>query len=381
MAKIKVAGITGTVLMFLAWSMSWAMGTAQAANSHWELGDPVVTHLQSLQTGIKELWQIPLGFSRRHPDAVTQIWPLGKAVYVTTRRGFLISVSAHAGTINWDAKPARSGHTIARPVLVSKKTIMILALGHAKVMSIASGRVLKSSLLAVAPGTSPILSSGRLLVGGAYGGFYGLSSDFPGTVRWAQLSNNDSFTSQPVLTSNGSVTFGSMRGYVWNKNATDGTGVWKRTLGGGVQAPLSSNDKLIFVPCRDGNLYAFDVFNGQCPWIIHLAGRLDSRAVPEGKQVLIASGGVGLYSISIVTGLKTWGPVKGIKKIAAISHGRIIAAGSDNDLHILSEKSGRELAKVRIPYARFFAMNAAGSVVYLVTSHGELAALAMKRSD
>ena len=381
MTKDRATGVAVAGLILLALLGMGGVRPALGVVSSWQLGAPVVSESQSLQAGIQENWQIPLGFSRRHPDAVAAIWPEGKAVYVATRRGFLISINARVGTINWDAKPARLSQTMSRPMLYAKGQIMILANGYAKIISVASGRVLKSMPLRKAPGARPILFNGRLLLGASYGGFYGLSSSFPDTVRWAQYSRNDSFVSDPVLAKNGSVTFASTRGYVWNKDATGGTGTWKRILGAAVTAPLSTNNKLVFVPCHNDNLYAFNVANGRCPWILHLPGQLNSQAVPVGKLVLIISSTTGLYGISVATGLKVWGPVTHIKKIAAIAGNRLFAVDNHNNLRLLRIGTGRELAHIRIPTAVFYADNSAGSVVYLVTTHGQLVSVAMRQSE
>ena len=381
MKKKRATGVAAAVLVLLALVGTTGVRSTRAGGNEWQLGSPVVPESESLEAGIRENWQIPLGFSNRHPDGVAAIWPEGKAVYVATKRGFLISVNAHAGTINWDAKPAGLGQTMSRPMRYAKGQIMILADGYAKIVSVASGRVIKSMNLRKAPGGEPILFNGRLLLGASYGGFYGLSSSFPDTVRWAQYSRDDSFVSNPVVAKNGSVTFASTRGYVWNKDATDGVGAWKRILGSSVTAPLSTNNKLVFVPCHNDNLYAFSVANGRCPWILHLPGQLNTRAVPEGKLVLIISSSAGLYGISAATGLKIWGPVAQIKEIVAIAGDRVLAADTHNNLRILRISTGRELAHVRIPYAAFYANNIAGAVVYLVTTHGQLVSLAMRRSE
>ncbi len=381
MMKTRSTGAAAAGLILLALLGTGGMRPALCAANHWQVGAPVVSQSQCLEAGIQERWQIPLGFSRRHPDAVAAIWPEGKAVYVATQRGFLISINARAGTINWDAKPARLAQTMSRPMHYAKGQIMILANGYAKILSVADGRVLKSMNLRKAPGGRPILFNGRLLLGASYGGFYGLSSSFPDTIRWAQYSRNDSFVSDPVLAKNGSVTFAGTRGEVWNKDATDGTGTWKRILGSGVTAPLSTNNKLVFVPCHNDNLYAFRVANGRCPWILHLPGQLNSQAVPVGKLVLIISSSTGLYGISVATGLKVWGPVAHIKKIAAIAGGRLFTVDNHNNLRILRIGTGRELAHVRIPHAVFYADNAAGAVVYLVTTHGQLVSVAVRQSE
>ena len=381
MTKDRAMGVAVAGLVLLALLGLSGARPALGVVHPWQLGAPVVSESQCLQAGIQERWQIPLGFSRRHPDAVAAIWPQGKAVYVATRRGFLISVSARAGTINWDAKPAHLSQTMSRPMPYAKGQIMILANGYAKILSVATGRVLKSMSLRKAPGARPILFNGRLLLGASYGGFYGLSSSFPDTIRWAQYSRNDSFVSDPVLAKNGSVTFAGTRGYVWNKDATDGTGTWKRILSAAVTAPLSTNNKLVFVPCHNDNLYAFNVANGRCPWILHLPGQLNSQAVPVGKLVLIISSTTGLYGISVATGLKVWGPVRDIKKIAAIAGDRLFAVDSHHNLRLLRIGTGRELAHIQIPDAAFYADNSAGSVVYLVTTHGQLVAVALRRSE
>ncbi|NNM84655.1 MAG: PQQ-binding-like beta-propeller repeat protein [Phycisphaerales bacterium] len=338
-------------------------------------GTQVLPHAVAENLNLKELWQIPIGLSKVDGDQVLGMWRVGPDLYVSTRHGYLISINAKAGTINWDAKPARDGRTISAPAVAGKDKVAIFAQGYALTMNTRTGEITKRGLLGAAPGTDPAIYNGRLLMGGVDGGFYGLSAKFPGIVRWAQLSAKDSFTSDPVLGIDGSVTFASHLGYIWNKDATSGAGNWKRTVLGGVVAPLTSVGKLAFVPSLDSNVYAFEITSGQCPWVEHLPGRLDQPAIPSGKQLLVVSSGIGLFSLNSQTGVEKWGPVKGIARILAIHQGQAYGITASGEIKLISLGTGQIDASGSIPMLHAFADNWAGSTVYVATTDGRVAAL------
>ena len=90
------------------------------------------------------------------------------------------------------------------------------------------------------------------------------------------VQSGDAFLSRPVVL-DGMVVCGSQNGYVWGHLATDGSGGWRRTLSGAVDAALSTDGRRVFVPCLNHNLYAINASTGIAPWITRLPGRLDHQ--------------------------------------------------------------------------------------------------------
>jgi outer membrane protein assembly factor BamB len=322
---------------------------------------------------LKVRWQMPLGLGVRTHDRIAHVWLLGKSVFVLTRYGYLICLNASSGSIRWTQQYAVRGQATLEPVNYGKKHLLIIAGSKLLVVSKADGSVTKSQALKFAPSTRPVISNGRMFIGSYHNRMYALSPHIPLFMHWAQYSSGDAFLSRPVVL-DGMLVCGSQNGHVWGHLATDGSGGWRRTLSGAVDANLGTDGHRVFVPCLNHNLYAINASTGIAPWITRLPGRLDHQPVMFGKRLMICTGGAGLISLNPASGVIQWGPVSRVKRIVGKIGHRIAAAGR-NGLLIISPADGAVIYTAVASAPCVYAKSTVSKRIYVASTNGFLMAL------
>ncbi len=322
---------------------------------------------------LKAYWQMPLGLGARTHDRISHLWLLGKKVYVLTRYGYFICINASSGTILWTQKYTARGQTTMEPVTYGKKRLLIVSGSKILIVKKSDGSVIKSQALKFAPSTRPVISNDRMFIGSYHNRMYVLSPHLPLFMQWAQYSRGDAFLSRPVVL-NGVVICGSQNGHLWGHIATDGSSGWRRTLSGAVNANLGTDGQLIFVPCMNHNLYAINASTGIAPWITHLPGRLDHEPVMFGKQLLVCTGGAGLFSLKPSSGQIQWGPVAGVTRVVG-KIGRRIAAAAGGKLLIISPIDGGVVYRMAAATPCVYAKSTSSQRIYVASTSGYLMAL------
>ena len=226
------------------------------------------------------------------------LWRFGDTLYVITTDNVFYSVNAKTGTMNW-SHPADLGtqHTAFFPpqevnggtsLLMMNQTLTIL-------LNKRDGSEVKRAKLGFAATTAPMVVGTDIVVGSAAGYFYGLFTDLLAMRNWGVWNRNDSFRSDPAVVLGRDVAFASRRGILWEVHARNGEAVWKdRKVNGEVVAGLLSDDVLVFIPCLDNKVYAFDALDGTHQWDTHVDGILDQTPVLRGKLLLVVGSGYGL---------------------------------------------------------------------------------------
>jgi outer membrane protein assembly factor BamB len=134
--------------------------------------------------------------------------------------------------------------------------------------------------------------------------------------------NKAQFYATPVITSDGMVIVGSAASkhilYALNPGDLLADGNFKSpavewtftgATGSWVAAPLIVNDKL-FAPNGDGNVYVFDLTDGQSQKqpvkVVELGGRLWAQPATDGKRVYVSSLDHSIYAIDVETYAVAW---------------------------------------------------------------------------
>lgn len=340
---------------------------------------PLLSRTAASAANLQVRWQTPIGLSPSHHDHVVNIWHVGDLLYVLTSKSYLVAINAPNGTVRWTRQIDGLKAAISRPVVSGPHQIIVLSTSTAYYLNMRTGATETQAKLPFPPGTNPVLIPGsRLLIGSLNEGFNALSVVPPYFSEWTQDSPGDSFLSAPVVASS-TVIFGSRLGYLWGRIPSDGNHGWKRTLEGGIQAPLTANDSLTFVPCLDNNLYAMDPQSGVSPWVRHLPGILTHRAGVSGKKLLITTGGKGLFSLDSASGKILWGPVPGIARIVARKGATLFASTNSGNLKMINIKSGRVTDGAVLTGAKFFAYNATSPTIFVASEFGRVAAIEPRR--
>ncbi|HTV48138.1 MAG TPA: PQQ-binding-like beta-propeller repeat protein [Phycisphaerae bacterium] len=355
----------------------WIMGISTPLEAQTPIQfQQILTPDQSAAAGLHEIWQLPLVVDPNQ-NRIIAITPLDDAVYVLTSEGFLINIDKNAGTTRWRIQLPSAGVITSRPVDFATNEILIVSQGQVLILDSRTGKVVpgQSQTLSFAPGTNPLVGDGHIFIGGLNDSMYALSNDFPLYNIWFQLATGDSFTSDPVLVED-MLIFGSRSGMLWGKPAEDGQGGWGRQLGGAIIASPAATDENVYYPCMDGKVYAVEAASGIVSWATRLPGDLNLRpAAVDDNQVLVPTGGEGLFCLDAESGIITWGPVEHVDKVLAVIGSTVYAGTTDNDIKIINLKSGTVTATAALNGTMVFAPETSGNVFYVASEDGRVAAL------
>lgn len=348
-----------------------AMGQKKTAHSYL-----LLPAKQGRKAGLQEAWQLPLGLRRFGHDAIAGIYPENGKVYLSTQRGYLISIDASSGTVNWRRQVGNGVIPMRRPAdLRHKKRVLVATSGNLLYLNRQTGQTLHQFDLHFPPGTPPLVASRTVLIGSLHAKYFGLFYADPRVPRWAQPHRHDSFVSRPVLLPGDRIVFASRNGRVWKRDVLTGHGGWPRRVDGGVTAPLSADGGNVYVPCTNGQLYAFNISTGDNSWYVQLRGSLRQGAVPAGRIVVQEDGDHGLVGISAASGNIKWGPVAGLREVVGHAGRYVYAAGLDHAVHVLNVRTGKRVGKVALPGALHFAHRIRGASIYVTTDKGVLVKL------
>lgn len=175
-----------------------------------------------------------------------------------------------------------------------------------------------------------------------------LSAD-PG-VTWTYRKPAAAVTAQPVVGS-GTVVAGSHDGHVYCAEAATGAHRW---VLGNVNSPISDYPILdagvlgperAFVPTSDGHITAFDLANGQKPWVSRRIGGdtlVYTAPVLRDGTLYAGSGAANLYALGTDGGdrLATYDTARPVLHPLALGDGALVAATYDA-VHAFDPDGGR----------------------------------------
>ncbi len=333
-----------------------------------------ITKATAKKAGFQQLWQLPVGISATNPDSVAKLWHLGNNLYVLTRNGYMINIRAKLGVIRWTIKLPGRASSIFRPETFAPHQFMILVSGHILIVDERTGGIVHNASLHFAPGTNPIMVEKHILIGSLHDRMYALSSNWPPRNLWFQLDTGDSFIADPVVVDSQAV-FASRKGIIFGRDLADGTGQWKRHVGGHLLASPAAANGEVYFPCMDSNVYAINADSGISPWITRLPGALDFTPVILQNHLLVPTGSVGLFSLSMRTGLKQWGPVPDGFRIVGCKGGEIFVATTHGTIVVVSLMTGHVLKSMAYDQPSIFMHNSKTSTIFLAAVNGDVEAL------
>ncbi len=323
------------------------------------------------KAGFERLWELPVGLGAHTGDSVAKLWHLGNNLIVLTRHGYMVSIRSQVGTIRWTIKIPGTAGSISQPKPFAKGQFMLLVSGHMLILDSRTGSIIHNKSLHLAPGTSPIMKDNTVLIGSLHNRMYALSANWPPRQLWFQLDRGDSFVTDPAVV-DGSVVFGSRNGIIFSRNLSDGTGGWKRHVGGHLLANPVAAHGVVYFPCMDSNVYAVDAQTGVSPWIARLPGELEFSAVVLKNHLLVPTGGVGLFSLSMKTGLKQWGPIPHGFRVVGRKGSEIFVATTDGTIAVANVLTGHVLKTMPYNQATVFMRNSKTSLIFLASVNGDV---------
>ncbi|MHB1767412.1 MAG: outer membrane protein assembly factor BamB family protein [Phycisphaerae bacterium] len=323
------------------------------------------------KAGFEQLWELPVGIGSHTGDSVAKLWQLGNNLIILTRHGYMVCIRAQVGTIRWTIKIPGTAGSISRPEPFATHQFMLLVSGHLLILDTRNGTIIHNKSLLMAPGTNPIMNKDTILIGALHDRMTALSAKWPPRQLWFQLDRGDSFVSDPVVV-DGEVVFGSRNGLIYARDLADGTGGWKRHVGGHLLASPAVAHGVVYFPCMDSNVYAVDANTGISPWITRLPGELEFSPLVLKNHLLVPTGGVGLFSLSMKTGLKQWGPVPNGFRIVGRKGGEIFVATTRGTIAVVNLTTGHVLKSMAYDEPSVFMRNSKTSIIFMASVNGEV---------
>ncbi len=356
-------------LIFLAILLGMLPGLVSVSRA-----EAPITGVEAKSAGFEKLWQLPVGISGYHSDSVARISQLGGNIYVLTRHGYMVAIRVKSGTIRWTIKLPANADSLSKPETFAKNQFMILTGGRMLIVDERTGTVVKSESLHFPNGSNPYLYGDNIFIGSLHDRMVAMSANWPPREVWFQLDSGDSFTATPVAVA-GQLVFASRQGTIFSRSITDGTGGWKRPVGGHILASPAVAGTTVYFPCTDRNVYAIDAITGVSPWITHLPGSLVFTPVIIGKHLLVPSGGVGLFSLSMKTGLRQWGPVPQGFRVVGRKGDTIYVATTHGKIVLVSLVTGHVLGAMTYNLPSVFLRNSKTPVIIMASIYGDVEAL------
>jgi outer membrane protein assembly factor BamB len=329
------------------------LGMLSGCQGGWSSSGYAGGPLADLQSvGLKELWQRRVTLAPG--EAIKNVWRVGDSIYVSTSSARVVRITA-TGTKAWNVDLVEKNYRIFCPAdTPSGKNVLILNQGEAFLVDKTTGDIKSRSRMEIAVNTDPIVVGNTFCVGGV-NYFYSLYLDRLGGKKWVTAAPNDAFVAHPATEGEGeekSAVLASEHGKLWRINLTTGDWMWKdRKTNGKVVGGPAVDARAAYVPCLDGNVYAFEMNTGAQLWNTPLHGVLDKDLALTRSEVLVPTGSNVMYCLSTSKGEKRW-EAPGVKDIGTIAGDRVWVMDSVGTLKALSLDTGEELASAAMGDAR-----------------------------
>jgi outer membrane protein assembly factor BamB len=331
-----------------------------------------VPDLQNI--GLRKLWERRVTMAPG--EQLKNTWRVGDSIYVTTSNARVVRLNAAEGTKAWEIDLVNRTYEILRPSDVpGGKNVLVLNRGQAFLVDKVTGDIVLRKPLEFAVNTDPIVIGNTFCVGGV-NYFYSLFLDTLGGKKWVTAAPNDAFVARPAIEAGGNsdtAVLASERGKLWRISLSSGDWAWKdRKTNGRVTGGPAIDARAVYVPCLDGNVYAFEVNNGSQLWNTPLQGTLDQNLVLATRSdVLVPTGTNQLYCLSTARGEKRW-EANGVKDIGTVAGDRVWVTDSGGTLKALALENGEVLANAPVGRGRVV-RNTVDRNVIVVTEAGLVA--------
>ncbi len=280
--------------------------------------------LSAAPYGVRVAWDRNLGV----PEIDSTPTVVGGRAYVLTERG-LFALDESTGAVVW-SNPSIRG--LSTPAFFNGTVLASGADGRVHDVDAATGTERWNVTIHLSSTLCGITSSPKLLFDTAYIGTFNESGgagevaalwSTNGTIRWRHTAPGSVHFSSPAVSNNTvyvgimgrlntttQITYDPPYGLL-ALNATSGAQRWFLSLNASVAASPAIVGGTVFVPAKDGNLYALDPATGRVRWQKAVLAGVSSPAVHDGT-VFIAGGsgsfgGRGLLTaLNATTGATLW---------------------------------------------------------------------------
>ncbi len=162
-------------------------------------------------------------------------------------------------------------------------------------------------------------------------------------ILWNSTMGDSVFSSPAVI--NGYVYIGSLDGYIYRLNTSNGQQVWSYHTKGQVRSsPAIDNDRLV-VGSDDGWIYCVNASTGLLIWNFEVGGYARSSPAIVGDYIYVGSGAHDLYCFNVSDGTTIWryATSERVDSSPAVSNGVVYFATDDFYVYAINASTGREI--------------------------------------
>jgi len=173
----------------------------------------------------------------------------------------------------------------------------------------------------------------------------------------------------PLIVGRRSMAWASDRGHVYLSKVDSPELLGRFESGKPVTAQLTYWPPLIYAPSQDGYLYALNESDGSAVWRHSLGVALRQAATPIGDTVYVVPETGGLLALSNQHGLEKWF-VPQIEQFVAASPSRLYAYDKGRRLVVLNRETGAPITSLALPGVDVVFSNRQSDRLYVGTSTG-----------
>jgi len=187
------------------------------------------------------------------------------------------------------------------------------------------------------------------------------------SLRWT-LRCGEAVTSSAAIV-DGVVYVGSDDGVLYAVDLATGKPRWRHSVEDAIRSSPTVYRGTVYFGDTMGVMHAVDASTGKPRWTFETDGEIVSAANPHGDRLVFGSYDGCIYCLATRSGKQLWkvetaGRVHGTP---ALSDGRVIAAGCDEDLHVIKLADGTPVPSVSLGSVSGVCAAIDGSMTYIGT--------------
>lgn len=347
--------------------------------------------------GLQVYWAQPCALEPG--EEARTLYQLDELVYFVTNYNTLVAHSATAGNYRWRQNIGNLGQTVFAPTHVDSVAIADDAHGMKEVLDPQSLEFVQSYDAVFINTLSYVMiidrRTGRVVRGqeevpfpgyaaSAAGASDGANYYVPAANGWVhaiELATNaqvwvestDAMISTDLIYNDNFLYVGSEDGAAYCFDTNRRKMEWRHQTPGPILANPALGKGRLVVPCEELRLYCFDTVGGNSTWTdaFVLPGRLTTPVKLSQLAAYQYCDDKGLYAVSLETGQLLWHLPEG-RQVVMVDDYKAYILDDNEQLHVLKEDTGEELAVVDFSGFDMVLSNASAPAIYAAMRNGDL---------
>lgn len=328
--------------------------------------------------GMVKYWQLKLPLAK--DQTLADCYLVDDHIYAATHDGYVFSLDAKTGAVLWLKRVTTGGYRIWAPCHAGDRVLFVTP-AEMRQYDRHYGDALRSLKFEFPAGAPAVCDGRRYYVGGIDQRVYALvvdwrnkkDNEFGDYPIW-KFATRSQVISRPVLFGEYIAVAGD-DGRVYACRTLDKAGLWVTGLGTSVTADLVSDEKGIYVACRDQSLYMLEPNTGKVVWRERLAAPLAEPPVITPERAYQFSEADGIAAIRSQTALDSdrivWKLPSGRKLLTAGKDRGLFLSRHDTLLDVQLD-NGNVIHEVAAPGLSICMPTPNEAVLYLASNDGRI---------